>query len=172
MVSSVNGKITKGDDPEVRSWSSGEDQALFDRIRERASCIIMGRKTYEAAKPRLRLTPKTLRIVMTKTPNAYKGESVARQLEFTDESPRALATRLEAAGIDEAFLLGGGQTNMEFVKAGLVGEIRLTIEPHLFGKGKDIIGEFDGFATLRLTHVEKLNNQGTLYCRYTVLGTL
>lgn len=165
MVSSVNGKITKGDNPDVRAFSSDEDALLFEKLKKSFSLIIMGRKTYEAAKNRIQLDANTLRIVMTRNPGRYKG--VPGQLEFTDESPSALMARF--AAYPKGLLVGGGETNALFLKERLVSEIHLTIEPILFGEGMSIVEGFRDIAKLQLVSMKKLNTRGTLHVIYNIV---
>lgn len=168
MVSSVNGKITKGDNPDVSVFSSKEDATLFLALKERHRCYIMGSTTFEVSRKRILLRKGRLRVVLTHKPSKYQAETVPGQLEFTDKEPKMLLQSLEARGYKHVLLLGGGVINNLFLKAGLVDEIRLTVEPALFGKGKDLIdGNID--VRLRLKAVKKLNKKGTLHVIYTVL---
>lgn len=173
MVVSVNGKITKGDNPDVRAWSSNEDAALFEATKKRYSLIIMGRKTYEAARPRIQLRPGTLRIVITKNPDVFMNELVSGQLEFTNESPRELVNRLGKAGYRHALLTGGSEINALFLREQLVDEIHLTIEP-LIMTGSDLVsplvtGSHPVNVQLKLESLKKLNDRGTLHLVYTVI---
>ena len=49
-VSSINGKITKGKDPNIYSWTSKEDSNFFFSLIKKHNLIVMGSKTYEAAR--------------------------------------------------------------------------------------------------------------------------
>lgn len=175
MVSSVNGKITKGYNPDVSTWTSDEDAALFEKLKKQFPLIIMGRKTYDAARSCLVLKSNVLRVVLTKNPDAFKKESVVGQLEFTNESPLVLLQRLENEGHKKALLVGGGEVNAAFFAANLVNEIHLTLEPLMFMTGSDLVHSpltgsdpVSGIA-LKLVAMEKLNDRGTLQLVYEVI---
>ena len=168
MVSSVNGKITKRDNPDVSAFASKEDAGLFLALKERHRCYIMGSVTFEAARKNIILRKGKLRVVKTHEPAKYKAETVPGRLEFTDKEPEALLKFLESRGYNSVLLLGGATISSLFLKAGLVDEIRLTVEPALFGKGKDMIdGDVD--VRLRLKAIKKLNKAGTLHLVYNVI---
>lgn len=164
MVSSINGKITRGDDPYVSAFASPEDAELFDRLKKEASLIIMGSKTYEVARAKLVLSPKTLRIVMTRDPKQYTA--VPGQLEFTNESPSDLLRRLEQDGHKDAMLAGGAHINSLFLKEQLVTELRITIEPWILGKGKNLVEELDLDTHFKLVSTNVINDAGTIHLLY------
>lgn len=169
MVSSLNGKITRGDDSDVTHWTSKEDATLFASMKARYNLIVMGSRTYEASQNRIKLKHSVLRIVLTNNPKRYASHTVTGQLEFTDEHPQDLVKRLEAQRFKELLLVGGGETNTAFFKERLVDEIHLTLEPVLFGNGKPLISEGQFETKLRLTRSEKLNQKGTLHLVYNVI---
>jgi dihydrofolate reductase len=168
MVSSVDGKITNGDDSNIYSWTSAEDSALFSSLIEKHNLIVMGRTTYEAAKENIQLKEGKLRIVLTHNPSRYTKYARPGQLEFSDESPKELVQRLEQAGYKEMLLVGGGEINAAFFEAGLIDEFHLTIEPVVFGKGKPLVAEVLSAVSLTLVESKNLNDRGTLYLRYLV----
>lgn len=167
-VSSLDGKITKWDDSQdVSSWASPEDQEFFVSMIQKHKVLVMGRKSYDAVKHRLKLDENRLRIVMTSTPEKYKCDVVPGKLEFTSESPVELVHRLESEDNRELLLLGGSGIYTAFLKAGLVSDLYLTLEPKIFGKGKLLVGEERlDFNNLNLESVEKLNRQGSLLLHY------
>ncbi len=169
MVMSANGKITLGRNPNVHDWSSKEDQRYFAAIKEKATLIIMGRKTYKVASGQMALSAKTLRVVLTKRLGAYKKQAVAGQLEFTDELPETLIEKLERRGYKKALLVGGSEINSAFFGARLIDELWLTIEPKIFGRGTSIVSEKNFTADLRLKSSEQLNKNGTVLLKYEVL---
>jgi len=169
MVSSLNGKITSGDDSDIYHWTSAEDAKHFSSIITKHNLIVMGSKTYEAAKRKIMLTDKILRIVMTGDPEKYSRDSVPGQLEFTNETPESLVQKMEIMGFTELLLVGGGKINASFLQAKLVHVVLLTIEPVLFGSGNNLIADADITADLKLIKMQKLNGRGTLLLTYHVL---
>lgn len=167
MVSSVDGKIIKWEDGDTYTWTSSEDKKHFESFVHKAKLIIMGSKTFEVAKPKAKKG--VLRVVFTHHPDQYKDLIVSGQLEFTNETSKALVARLEKKGYLEALLVGGSGVNTTFFQENVVDEIWLTIEPRIFGKGKMIVEQVPMDVQLRLESVEKLNEQGTLLMKYIVV---
>ena len=98
-------------------------------------------------------------------------------MEFTDETPTDLIKRLENQGFSEGFLVGGANTNTEFLKQGLVSELWQTLEPKILGMGNGIVGDTSAGSaqgekidvSLKLISEEKLNDKGTLLLKYAVI---
>lgn len=168
MVSTINGKITKGKDPDTASWASHEDQQHFLSLLEKYPLRVMGRKSYEATKNRLKFQKHRRRIVVTNHPEQFNKETIPGQLEFTDESPEELVSRLDMEGHKTLLVLGGGTLNTEFFKKKLVHELYLTIEPKLFGSGVPFISEDCPDVQLLLQSVKRINTQGTILLHYRV----
>lgn len=167
-VSAVNGFITRGGESDIYAWTSPEDLAFFNHLRATASLIIMGRKTYEAAKAMIQLSPQTLRVVLTSQPELYREAEVKGQLEFTADEPQSLINKLASRGYTAALLVGGGEVNGAFMKAGVVTHLMLTFEPQLFGGGQRLLGGLVAEKKLSLDSVKQLNAQGTLVVEYKV----
>jgi dihydrofolate reductase len=163
-VSSVDGRLTAGADPQISHWSSKEDWDHFLQIMSQHTAVVMGRKTYEAAKPAPQ--PERLRVVLTRHPEEFRAATVPGQLEFSSLSPVELVRDLEARGHDALMLVGGGEINAAFVGAGLVDELYLSIEPVAFGGGVTLLGKTPLFCNLQLLGMEQLNDRGTLLLHY------
>ncbi|MEK7478036.1 MAG: dihydrofolate reductase [Patescibacteria group bacterium] len=168
MVVSLDGKTTKWGEPKIYGWTSKEDQALFSPLIQKPPLVIMGRKTFAAAKKIIRLSPTILRIVITREPNKYRDLSVPGQLEFTNDNPKTLIKKLASRGFTEALLMGGEQVNTSFFKAKLINEIWLTIEPLIFGAGNNLVLPEKFNIDLSLQDIERLNEKGTLLLKYKV----
>lgn len=166
MLSSVDGKSTQGNNQNVYSWSSIEDQKHFFSLIKKNNLIVMGRITYDASRPVIKLEKGKLRIVLTRNPKKYFKKSVKGQLEFTNETPVDLVERLSKKGYKNMLLVGGSIINGLFLKYNLVNELYLTIEPKIFGKGKDIIEGQLLNKSLKLINIKKINKAGTLVLQY------
>lgn len=137
-VATLNGKITKGDDPDIYTWTSEEDQTFFFSLLKKNRLLVMGSKTYEAVRDKIDLHDGKLRIILTSRPQNYSSESVKGKLEFSAETPRQLVNRL-AMRYEALLLVGGAQVHASFLKDNLVDEMYVTIEPLMFGQGKPLV---------------------------------
>jgi dihydrofolate reductase len=162
MVMTIDGKIARNEHHFV-DWSSKEDKRLFYRLTRKAGVVIMGHNTFGTFSPPL---PGRLHIVITSTTEGKT--SIPGQVEYTNASPEEIVADLEARGYKEAALTGGAQVNALFLKAGLIDEISLTIEPLIFGAGLDLFRGADFDVRASLLSVEKLNESGTLHLRYSL----
>lgn len=167
MVTSVDGKSTKGN-KNPKEWNSKEDQVHFLKTSRNSNVIVMGSNTYKNSQSVIKPYPNRLKIVLTKTPKKYLKYAVPGQLEFINESPLKLVKKLEKKGYKEMLLIGGSTVNTSFMKAGLITDLWLTVEPLIFGKGKGLVGEENFYTKLKLKSFEKLNKQGTLLLKYSL----
>ncbi len=169
-VSSVDGFITKDQNPNIYSWTSKEDQDFFFNKIEKAELIFMGAKTYDNAKHLMKHKKGRIRVVFTRTPKKYATEEIPGVLAFTKKSPRIIVNRYKKQGIKKALLVGGQEINSLFLKNRLVSELYLTIEPLIFGSGKKLFND-NYQVNLDLISTKKLNTRGTLLLCYQVTSS-
>lgn len=169
MVTSLDGRSTWGDREGTHEWNSDEDKKHFQEVIKDARLLIMGSSTYEGAKNTMEHKAGRKRVVITRDPSKYESEKISGQLEFTNESPSVLLKRLESEGFGEGYLVGGANTNTEFLKQNLVDEFWQTLEPKILGVGNGILGEEIVNINLQLLSCEKLNDKGTLLLKYSVV---
>ncbi len=167
FVSSLDGKITRWGNPMIRSWSSKSDQEHFDAIWKDTRVIIMGSGTYnpDPVKP----VSRHLFVILTRHPERYKSREIPGQLEFTDDSPLLLMERFQKANEDKLLIVGGAQIAALFLKAQLIDELWLTIEPRIFGIGASFVNDEKLNIELKLLSCEQANEQGTLILKYKVI---
>jgi dihydrofolate reductase len=90
--------------------------------------------------------------------------------ETTQDDPITLIAKLEARGFKEVAICGGSSIYTMFLKAGIVDEIYLTIEPVIFGKGMSI---FTDDINVQLELIEShTTDTGTIFVKYKVLNKL
>ncbi len=165
-VSSLNGKITERDNPDVKAFSSREDGNHFVGLLKRSNVVIMDSTTCAAAG--VQADKERLRIVCTRTPEKYADHVVAGHLEFTAERPTDIATRLAADVTNGQVLLAGGpRLAAAWINAQLVDDVYITIEPLLFA-GREMLDSLYGTTQLQLESVKQLNQQGTLLAHYLI----
>lgn len=169
MVTSLDGRSTRGKETNNHTWTSPEDQKHFQQIIESSQLLIMGSGTYEPAKNSMLHKEGRLRVVLTRDPSKYDNEKIDGKLEFTNENPTELIKRLESQGYTEGYLVGGAHANTEFFKQNLVTNVWQTLEPKLLGQGNGIVGDESVDISLNLESLEKLNDKGTLLLKYTVV---
>lgn len=158
---SVDGFINKADGSSNINWTSSEDSKLYTTITTDTGVMVMGAKTFAQIN---RSLPGRRVIVYTTHPEHVGSYE---NVETTDEQPAELLKRLAAEGYAEVAICGGSTIYQQFMEAGLIDEIYLTIEPLLFGSGIKLLGqELD--QQLRLQRLEKLNDS-TLFLVYEVV---
>lgn len=165
-VQSIDGFITRHDAPGASSFASEHDQRRFRELLAESDCSVFGAATFRAEEAAINasLSPSRLKVVMTRSPEVFAAKIRPGLMEFSDESPSALALRLAASGHRRCSLLGGGQIYAAFLAAGLVDEICLTVEPWVFGGGAKLaVSACD--ARFSLVEVERLGPD-TVFLRY------
>lgn len=167
FVSTLDGKITRWGEPDIRSWSSKYDQEHFDAIWNETRVIIMGSGTYnpDPVSP----GPDHLFLVMTKRPEEYKNKERKGRLEFTSEKAGKLVSRFEKDGEEKLLVVGGPHIATLFLKDQLIDELWLTFEPRIFGRGGNLVIDEQLDIELRLLSYSKVNDEGTIVTKYQVL---
>src|SRR3989344_425600 len=168
-VVSLDGKMTKHGQPNIYDWVSREDQAHFEKLRNDHDAIVMGSGTYKTIRGRLRLSPDKLRVVLTHRPKDFAKDTVFNQLEFMAKNPEEFVYHLESRGCKKLLVAGGSQMITDFLKAELVDEFYLTIEPLIFGYGTPLLVHEELDIKLKLLSQKTLNSQGTLLLIYKII---
>ncbi len=112
-------------------WTGPEDVKLFVKLTKEAGVVVMGSRTLESVQKAGRRLPGRRLIIYTTRPDEVAGERV----ETTSEDPAALVKRLKSEGANGIAVCGGTSIYDQFMKAGVVDELRLSITPKLFGNG-------------------------------------
>nr|AIA15762.1 RibD C-terminal domain protein [uncultured bacterium] len=156
----ADGFIARDETQTSLEWTSPEDKKLYVAATKEAGVMVMGSHTFDTIGRGL---PGRKTVLYTSRPADYAG---IEGVETTDEEPAALLRRLAAEGYEQVAICGGAVVYWTFVAAGVVDEIRLTVEPVLFGHG---IKLFDGplDAKLKLREVKHLN-ENSLQLIYSV----
>ena len=142
---------------EFAGWSSSEDKKVFVELTKRAGVMVMGSTTYKTIGKAL---PGRRNIVYTRGVIEQDG------IETTAEDPADLLKRLEQDGFDEVSIIGGATIYDMFLRAGLITDVYLTVEPVLFGAG---ISLATGSMDVRMHVVDtKMLNDDTILMHYEV----
>lgn len=131
MAMTVDGIIAKNS-AQNADWTTKADKKAFIAETKKHGVIIMGDTTFDTiGKP----LPGRLNLILSLEPEKYKGREIPGQLEFVKDSPENIVKALESRGYKSAILGGGARTNAAFLKANLVNEVLITVEPKIFGTG-------------------------------------
>jgi len=163
LAASANGLISNNRN--VPDWLSQGYGEGFMAISLRTQAVIMGKTTYNVLAPDYLPIKEGSLVVLTHNTMAEPAQS---NVLFTDDSPEKIIEQLAARGHTEAVIIGGTQTVSAFVKAGLVNEIILVVEPVLFGNGLPLLKDIEEAEyKLSLLEVNKLNNN-TVQLHYSI----
>ena len=165
MVSSLNGKITYNSDPDIYKWTSPEDSQIFFDLVKKSDMVIMGSLTYQSVRSKINPNSGPFRLVITHDPQKFVNDTIPKRLEFTSDSPQQIFDRFKSK-YKNILLVGGGEINSLFLKSKLVNELHLTIEPLIFGNGKNLIADSNLNINCDLLQIKKLNQKGTLLLIY------
>ena len=120
-----------------------QDWEAYELTCREYGCIAMGRTTYdEYGGPAF---DGVQHIVLS----SQARESKHDDIHFVQTVEQALAKAKEL-GFDKLLVIGGGQTNGAFMRAGVVQKLMLDIHPIILGQGKKLLGDFDGDISLLL----------------------
>lgn len=112
----------------LADWTGKADKKLFVQVTKEAGVMVMGSRTF-ATIGRALAGRRT--IVYTSRPD----EITAAGVETTNEAPAELVARLAREGAAGLAVVGGASIYGQFMEAGVVDELYLTVAPLLFGTG-------------------------------------
>jgi dihydrofolate reductase len=155
LASSANGMISN--QRNVPDWLSEEYGQGFMSLSQQAKAVIMGKTTYNILAPDylpLKGDDGSL-IVLTHDTTLKRPQP---NVIFTSKGAKDIIALLESRGHTEAVIIGGTQTVSEFLKAGLVNELILVVEPVLFDGGLPLLKDVNKDYKLSLSGVKQLND--------------
>lgn len=161
MAVSIDGIAALDEKTGIERYGSSEDRDFFLSGAKACDAVIMGKNT--AASFKVYGLPN---FVLTHDKNFSQAQD-GRGFERVCLSgePQEICAALEARGIKKAALLGGPSANLQFLRAGLVDEIFLTVEPVTLGQGIRFLSEpLESRWTLADTKV--LNARGSIVLHY------
>lgn len=187
MAVSIDGIAALDEKTGIERYGSSEDRDFFLSGAKACDAVIMGKNTAASFKvyglPNFVLTHDKNFLQAQKPAgadgaNAQDGRGFGRdgscsrltRASFCERvclsgEPQEICAALEARGIKKAALLGGPSTNLQFLRAGLVDEIFLTVEPVTLGHGIRFLSEpLESRWTLADTKV--LNARGAIVLHY------
>ena len=141
----VNGMIAEKVEQSSLDWTSKEDLQFFIEKSKEAGVVIMGAKTFQTLKKPLK---DRLMVVLSYEP---EKESEIEGVVYMNKKPSEVIEWLEIKGYPQVVLAGGGSIYTQYLQAGLVNEMFLTVEPYLFGEGIPLA---QGFERIKMTLVD------------------
>lgn len=162
LIASItaDGFIAQNKEQSSLTWTSREDTRFFVQKTKEIGVIIMGATTFETIKPKhLPFAERTI-VVMTRS-KAYP--------QFDPKDVRAesgtafdVLKKLKQEGITQVLLGGGASVYTQFMQAGLVDELFLTVEPIVFGSGIKLFSE-SVLAKMQLLEVLDLSEETKVF---------
>lgn len=172
MAVSIDGIAALDEKTGIERYGSSEDRDFFLSGAKACDAVIMGKNTAASFKvyglPNFVLTHDK-NFLQAQKPAGADGAKAQDGRGFErvclSGEPQEICAALEARGIKKAALLGGPSTNLLFLRAGLVDEIFLTVEPVTLGQGIRFLSEpLESRWTLADTKV--LNARGAIVLHY------
>lgn len=163
-ATTLDGFIAQDKNHLSTKWTSKEDFQFFKERTTQAGVLVMGRTTFETIG---RALPGRKIIVMSSQPKPEKYSQLNdAQVEYTSETPEKILQKLSAAGRTEVAICGGASVYTQFMQAGLINTLFITVEPVLFGTGITLFNQPIS-AQLTLNKVHQLSEQ-TIVLEYKV----
>jgi len=160
----LDGRIAKNSGQNA-DWTTKADKKTFIAETKKHGVIIMGDTTFNTIG---RPLPGRLNFILSFQPEKYADKIKPNELEFFKGEPAEIINHLAARGYESAILGGGARTNAAFLKAGLVDEILITIEPKLFGVGLNFTEGEDLNYDLELIESKEIGDHA-VQLRYKIL---
>lgn len=156
---SLDGFVAQHKTQSSLTWTSKVDRQRFVTLTKKAGVVIMGSTTFATIGKPLK---DRRNIIYTSQPEKFKGIDI----ETTQELPKTLLQRLEKEGVQEVAVCGGPAVWTQFIKANLIHQFYITIEPIVFGSGIPLLGEE---VTVKLDLLSSQNIDNTLLLDYNVM---
>lgn len=145
VVSSLDGFIAAKDNSvswlespgDVYEKGVSEDRAEAEETLKAIDCFVLGSRTYEHALQLGWPYGDTPTVVLT----GRELPSTRKSVEFYSGDLRKLVNEVLAPRYRNIWLVGGAMVCQNFLRAGLVDEIRLMIAPVLLGDGLRLFGD-------------------------------
>ncbi len=159
FVMSLDGVVALDHDRDISSFSSKEDREFFLDSIKNYDAVIVSSRTYvkDAASD-------TRRIILTHS--GHRDDNPFNT--YMSGDIRAICGRMRDMGVRTAALAAGPTTCLSFLRAGVINELYLSIEPVSLGRGIRLFTEEEFISRFELLDMRKLNSEGTVMMRYRV----
>lgn len=151
---SVDGNIAKDVHQSSLDWNEKADTQFFVSKTKELGTVVMGWNTWRTIGKSL--SGRRLIVLSRSKHDDQDG------VEFVDETVSHLCQRLQTQGVKTLAVAGGASVYSQFLQAGLVDELYVTVAPVLFGEGVGFANGFDQI-DLELQDVQRLGAQSALF---------
>jgi dihydrofolate reductase len=159
VATSVDGRISISS-KHPPEWTSKEDWEFFQNSLSQIDVVVVGRNTYKSVAERLR---KRNTFVLS-----HRPKTLARRGTVTFVNPEKVHLPKLLEGYKSVAVLGGGAVYQFMLENKLLDELFITIEPLVFGCGKEMFVGGTRTTRVRLLSVKRLNRIGTLLLHYQI----
>jgi len=164
---SIDGFIARSADDRSFDWTSSEDKQFYVDQLKQSDAIIMGSKTFAT----FSRYPKGAHfVILTQTPEIFVNpRPEVIQVTATAGQPEEVLRKLADQGVKQVLVAGGSSVYRQFLAAGVVDRLLLSVEPVLFGQGVSLCDRSLGTLQLKLEGIKQLSAQ-TLVLEYRRAG--
>ncbi|MDP3795141.1 MAG: dihydrofolate reductase family protein [bacterium] len=159
VAASVDGRISLSS-KHPPDWTSKEDWEFFQKSLGSIEAVVVGRNTYQLVAKRLR---KRNTFVLSSRPKTLTHRGT---VTFVNPAKVNLSKLLES--YKDVAVLGGGTVYRFMLERGLLDEVFVTVEPLIFGRGKEMFVGGTRTVGVSLLSVKRLNRTGTLLLHYQI----
>jgi len=162
----VDGYIARSEFDRSFDWTSQEDKAFYISKLKESDAVVMGSKTFGT----FSRYPKGKHfVILTRKPAEFVNPSPeVITVDATNAEPAQVIENLQDQGFGRILIAGGSSVYRQYLAAGVVDRLFLTIEPVLFGAGVKLCDEAlvtggkdgaGGMVHLDLQNVHQLSGQ-------------
>lgn len=160
VASSIDGRISLHNS-KMPEWTSKEDWDFLQKNLGRADAVVAGSNTYKAAKARM---DKRNTFVLTSQIKTMKKKG-----SVTFVNPKFVNLPEIFQEYKNIAIVGGGMAYQTMLDYNLLDEIYVTIEPLIFGRGKEMFTGGKKNTNLKLISKKVLNKMGTVLLHYKII---
>ncbi|MFH1838576.1 MAG: dihydrofolate reductase family protein [Candidatus Kuenenbacteria bacterium] len=160
VATSIDGRISLSNKT-LPNWTSKEDWKFFQKSLAHIDAVVVGRNTYELVAERLR--KRNTFVLSSRLKTLMRRGTVT----FVNPAKVNLPKLLEK--YKNVAILGGGEVYRFMLENKLLDEIFVTIEPLIFGRGKEMFINCTRTTRVKLLSIKQLNNNGTLLLHYQII---
>ncbi|MEX2029322.1 MAG: dihydrofolate reductase [Candidatus Paceibacterota bacterium] len=160
VATSIDGRIAENTHSEI-GWTSKEDWYFFQKSLKKFDAVVVGHNTYKVFRDNL---SKRNSIVFTRYANKPR---LSGSVAFFNPQKYDFKKFIKNHNYKKIAVLGGPKVYDFFLKGGMLDELFVTIEPHVFTAGVPMFSgaKFKKYK-FSLLSVKRLNKKGTLLLKY------